>query len=156
MELVEKTGAQVVVASQFWSNIKDKCPSGTVLLRPEGLAAKGWFPMQTMPLQGRGLGSCAYRLAWEKKNVLLTGQIPVGYDPRLYAALRREFKEAKVNVAEYSASLDVLGMERPDLWLPAGSPGGQNAIVYEGDWEKVIAYNRHQLSIIGLPDQFGQ
>ena len=67
-EIVEKTGAQVVVASQFWPNIKAKCPSGTVLLRPEELAAKGWVPMQTMRLQGRGLGSCAYRLAWEKKT----------------------------------------------------------------------------------------
>jgi hypothetical protein len=42
----------------------------------------------------------------------------------------------------YLQSIEKLGGLYPDLWLPAVPVHGQNANLYDRDWEKVLEMNR--------------
>ena len=73
-DLVEKTHAQVVALSPAIERLRESCPPGTVIVAAEELPNKGWFPVTTFPLAGRGFAPCAYQLSWGGKTVLFSGE----------------------------------------------------------------------------------
>jgi glyoxylase-like metal-dependent hydrolase (beta-lactamase superfamily II) len=141
-DLVEKWQPQVVAPTAAREEVKMACPAGTAILTPEDLAAKNWFSVQAIPLRGRGVAPSAYVLAWGGKTVLLSGPIPIKLTQGTAPALWEQFQRTQVNGADYQASLRQLGELTLDLWLPAFPVAGQNANLYPGDWQHILAENR--------------
>jgi glyoxylase-like metal-dependent hydrolase (beta-lactamase superfamily II) len=144
-DLVEKTGAQVVVASAAVGKVKEICPKGTVVVPAEELPMKGWLEVKVVPLGGRGLGPVAYQLRWGGKTVLFSGRMPVD---RTYEALQGLYKDLGQSAqrrADYAAALDRLSRLKPDLWLPALPAFGRNANVYDDEWNEILRQNRSLL-----------
>jgi glyoxylase-like metal-dependent hydrolase (beta-lactamase superfamily II) len=141
-DLVEQSHAQVVTPAAGVRRVREICPPGTVVLSAEELPKKGWVPVQPVPLGGRGRNPIAYKLSWAGKTVLFSGDIPGGNSDVLMKKLDRDFKEGRADVKEYPADLDRLSRLKPDLWLPAYPANGQNANLYDSEWESILAMNR--------------
>jgi hypothetical protein len=141
-ELVGKSHAQVAVPDAAAGELRKACPAGTTFLSPEELARKGWFSVQAIPLRGRGVGPVAYLVTWSGKSVLFTGRIPIKPASAAVRGLVTDFRNGRGNVAGYLHSLRRLGGVNPDLWLPTFPVNGQNASLYESEWQEVLAENR--------------
>jgi glyoxylase-like metal-dependent hydrolase (beta-lactamase superfamily II) len=140
--LVRHTGCRVVVSGEGVKAVRHLCPDGTEVLSEEGLEKSGWFELDTVPLGGRGRAPLAYRLRWGGKTVLLSGRIPVKPSGPSLEQLHREVTGLGGSPAEYTKSLDRLAKVNPDLWLPAVPVHGQNANLYDRDWEEILERNR--------------
>ena len=140
-ELVEKGQAQVVASSSAIDRLKESCPPGTVILAAEELGQKGWFPVTTIPLGGRGVAPIAYHLSWAGKTVLVSGKIPVWLNHDSQEKLIAELTKSKDNLRRYFLSITELDKLKPNLWLPANSVHGQNANLYDGEWKQLIENN---------------
>ncbi len=140
--LVKPSGCRVMAARAALDSLRPLCPTGTKLLAAEDLASQGWFDGRAIPLDGRGLSPVAYELHWAGKSVLISGRIPTKMSLPEGERLVSEVTGPGGSVEQYRQSLDRLAPLRPDLWLPAVPVYGQNANLYDDDWEKVIARNR--------------
>jgi hypothetical protein len=101
--------------------------------------------VETIPLAGRGVGQVAYRISLADASVLIAGRIPIKPTREGLEGLMADFRHGRGNVAAYRDSLDRLAGLKPDLWLPASASEGQNARLYRGEWEEVLAENRDLL-----------
>jgi glyoxylase-like metal-dependent hydrolase (beta-lactamase superfamily II) len=140
-ELVSKCHTQVVASSEGLESLKESCPASTVILSATDLGGKGWFPVTPIPLRGRGLASIAYQLTWAGKTVLFCGGIPVKINHDSGERLISDLTTTKGDIRDYFASLTRLHNLRPDIWLPANPIDGQNANLYDNDWEHMIEDN---------------
>jgi hypothetical protein len=140
-DLVAKTHAQVVALSPAIEGLTESCSPGTVIIAAEELPQKGWFPVTTFPLGGRGRAPCAYQLSWGGKTVLFSGKIPAWLDQNPQEELITELTRSKDILRGYFLSITELGKLKPGLWLPAVSVVGQNANLYDGDWKRLIENN---------------
>ena len=140
-ELVEKGHAELVASSSAIDRLKESCPPGTVILAAEELGQKGWFPVTTIPLGGRGVAPIAYHLSWAGKTVLVSGKIPVWLNHDSQEKLIAELTKSKDNLRGYFLSITELDKLTPNLWLPANSAHGQNANLYDGEWKRLIEDN---------------
>jgi hypothetical protein len=140
-ELVAACHPLVVVAPEGLEAIKTSCPPGTAVLSAEELPARGWFEVTPIVLHGRGAAPMAYRLRWGGKTVLFSGRIPMLVQPQTEAALLAEVSGSREATLDYLASVYRLGDPRPDLWLPAVAVDGQNANLYDREWQNILADN---------------
>jgi hypothetical protein len=108
----------------------------------EDLAERGWFDVRPIALQGRGLAPAAYEIQWAGKTVLLSGRIPTKLSLPEGERLVSDVAGPGGDVEQYRQSLDRLAKVRPALWLPAVPVYGQNANLYDDEWEKVLSKNR--------------
>jgi glyoxylase-like metal-dependent hydrolase (beta-lactamase superfamily II) len=154
-ELVERCRAQVVAPPEGLRGVRASCPEGTVVLAADDLPKRGWFAVRSVPLRGRGLAPMAYQVPWAGKTVLFSGRIPIQVNEAARAGLVSDFLEARGDVPDYGRSLEDLRGLKPDLWLPAVPSDGQNANLYDDQWEQVIADNRAAIQkdarLPGLP-----
>jgi len=141
-ELIERCRVQVVAPPQGIRIVRESCPAGTVVLSADDLPKLGWLAIRPVPLRGRGLSPMAYQLSWAQKTVLFSGQIPIKVNYEAQEALFSDFLAARGDVPDYCSSLEVLRAVKPDLWLPAIPSDGQNANLYDNEWEQIIADNR--------------
>jgi glyoxylase-like metal-dependent hydrolase (beta-lactamase superfamily II) len=141
-ELVAAYRPQVVAPAAAREAIGKVSPAGVSILAAEDLAGKGWFPVTTAPLRGRGGASVAYLLEWAGKSVLFSGAIPIKSGRAAEEALRSDFQRGRGDVADYCASLQRLGGLKPDLWLPVSPCDGQNANLYDTEWKEILAKNQ--------------
>jgi glyoxylase-like metal-dependent hydrolase (beta-lactamase superfamily II) len=140
-DLMEKAHVQVVASSPAIERLKESCPQGTVFIAAEELPKKGWFPVTTFPLSGRGIAPCAYLLSSSGKTVLFSGKIPAWLDQDPEPQLVAELTRSKDVLRGYFLSITQLDKLNPSLWLPANSVIGQNANLYDGDWKRIIENN---------------
>jgi glyoxylase-like metal-dependent hydrolase (beta-lactamase superfamily II) len=141
-ELVEKCHVQVVASPAGLPSVTELCPAETSILSAENWSEKVRFSMTTIPLRGRGLAPIAYRIRLGDKSILFAGRIPIKVNPSAGIKLFSDFLEARGNVQEYLESLNELRDLKPDLWLPATASDGQNANLYDDQWEQILADNR--------------
>jgi glyoxylase-like metal-dependent hydrolase (beta-lactamase superfamily II) len=139
--LVAKWHCQVVASPAAREEIQKACPAGTKVIVADDLPRKGWFPVTPIPLAGRGVGPVAYLLPWAAKSVLFSGRIPIKATQPAWDTLARDFARAQGSVPDYLDALRRLGERRPDVWLPAFPANGQNANLYDSDWETILAQN---------------
>ncbi len=67
---------------------------------------------------------------------------PVKITPESVAALVSDIGTSKARLQEYADSIKALRGLSPQLWLPATPIEGQNANLYDDDWERVLDANR--------------
>jgi glyoxylase-like metal-dependent hydrolase (beta-lactamase superfamily II) len=147
-ELLEKGRPQVVAPAAGLETVQASCPAGTVLVASDELPGKGWFPVSTTVLQGRGPDSVAYRLTIAGKTVLFSGRFLQKMNDDTRALLGSELTSARGDIRRYFGSLTQLHDLRPDLWLPANPVDGQNANLYAGEWTRAIEENLEVLTRI--------
>jgi glyoxylase-like metal-dependent hydrolase (beta-lactamase superfamily II) len=140
-DLLEKAPAQVVAMSPAIERLTQMCPPETVILAAEELPAKGWFPVTTLPLGGRGLAPCAYQLSWGGKTVLFSGKIPISLEQDPQEKLIAELTRSKDALRSYFLSITQLDKLNPNLWLPSTSVTGQNGNLYDSQWKLLIENN---------------
>jgi glyoxylase-like metal-dependent hydrolase (beta-lactamase superfamily II) len=141
-DLVRKTGCQVVAPEAGLKTIQELCPAGTVILTEKDLEKREWFEVRTISLRGRGVAPVAYQLRWAGKVVLFSGRIPVKPSLEATNELMQEFSANHETRGGYLKSLQELALVKPDLWLPAVPSNGQNANLYDRDWEQILGYNK--------------
>jgi glyoxylase-like metal-dependent hydrolase (beta-lactamase superfamily II) len=143
--LVEDAACRVVAPKASLAAVRSLCPVGTEVLTEEDLKARGWLDIQALPLEGRGLAPLAYRLQWDGKVVLVSGRIPVQPSNESAEDLLRDLGDDDARIEHYLRSLDRLKTVKPDLWLPAMPVHGQNANLYDQEWEKVLTLNERMI-----------
>jgi glyoxylase-like metal-dependent hydrolase (beta-lactamase superfamily II) len=140
-DLVEGCHPEVVVSRAGLEKVREWCPPGTVILSAEGLPARGWFEVKPMALHGRGTAPMAYRVRWAGKTVLFSGRIPINGKPLSEASLFSDISKSKETTLDYLFSIYRIVDPKPDVWLPAVSVDGQNANLYDNEWQDILAYN---------------
>ncbi len=140
--LVKRYGCQVVTTRGGLDAIRQRCPPGTSLVAAEDVEKQGWFAVTALVLRGRGQAPVAYELRWGGKSVLVSGRIPTKMSLPEGERLVSDVAGAGGNIEGYRESLDRLGQMHPALWLPAVPVYGQNANVYDDEWDKVLTKNR--------------
>jgi glyoxylase-like metal-dependent hydrolase (beta-lactamase superfamily II) len=140
-DLVEACHPQVVVSSAGFPLLKGSCPAGTAILSADELPSRSWFEVAPVPLRGRGVGSIAYRIRWAGKTVLFSGRTPIIPRPQTEAALFSDISRSREATLDYLACIYRLGDPKPDIWLPAVSVDGQNANLYDDEWQHVLDDN---------------
>jgi glyoxylase-like metal-dependent hydrolase (beta-lactamase superfamily II) len=140
-DLVANRSIEVVVGAAGLQLVKNRCPEGTVVLAAEDLARKGWFEVEALALSGYGRAPVAYQVHWSGKTVLFTGRIPLPPAETTMHLLAAEFVAGRADRAAYAASLRQLANRKPDLWLPLAPANGQNANLYDREWEVIIMSN---------------
>ncbi len=141
-ELVEKGQAQIVAAPATLETLKKLLPRRNDPPLGGGVTGPGLVQGQAHPASGRGLATIAYQIEWAGKKVLFPGRIPIKITPHSVAGFASEIARSKADSQDYLDSLEELRGIRPDLWLPATPMDGQNANLYDNDWERVIDENR--------------
>jgi glyoxylase-like metal-dependent hydrolase (beta-lactamase superfamily II) len=140
-DLVEACHPQVYVSPAGLKDLERTCPPGTAILSAEELPARGRFAVLPIPLRGRGAAPIAYRLRWAGKTVLLSGRIPIKANGETDAVLLADLSRSRDDTLDYLFSVYRLGEVKPDLWLPAVPVDGQNANLYDSDWQDVLDDN---------------
>ncbi len=140
-ELVGKYQPRVVAPEAAWEKLKKDCPADTKTLTPQQLAQEYGLRIEPLSLRGRGVAPVAYLLHWAGKDVLFSGRIPIKLSNENAAQFDRDFSQGRGNVNEYLASLRQLYEVKPDLWLPAFPADGQNAHLYDNEWQDILAEN---------------
>jgi glyoxylase-like metal-dependent hydrolase (beta-lactamase superfamily II) len=139
--LVGQCHATVVVAPEGRAKIRELCPPGAAVLSSNELPQQQWFDVTPVKLRGRGVAPVAYRFKWRGKTVLCTGRFPIDPDVPSEAALLSEISVSRETTLDYLASVFRLSETNPDLWLPALPLNGQNANLYDNEWQNIVADN---------------
>jgi hypothetical protein len=141
--LVRASGCKVYAPATEVEAVRKACPDGTTVLPAADLAAAGAFDVTVVPLPAHGRGPTAYRLRWARKTVLVSGHVPRTLSNGDVALdLLREVTAAPGGPDAYLRAIALLAFQSPDLWLPAVPVHGQNANLYDRDWETVLGPNR--------------
>jgi glyoxylase-like metal-dependent hydrolase (beta-lactamase superfamily II) len=140
-ELIATGSCPVVAPRAGVGALRRAFPRGS-FVASDDLPAKHWFPVQAIPLAGRGKDPVAYQVTWAGKSVLLTGQIPIATTSAALKALVDDLRNRRGDAVDLLQSLTRLESLRPDLWLPAVPSNGQNANLYGDEWIALIGDNQ--------------
>jgi glyoxylase-like metal-dependent hydrolase (beta-lactamase superfamily II) len=139
-ELVREFGCAVVAPKAGEDLIRRMCPDGTTIWTEVDQAKTG-IDARPIPLDGRGIAPTAHLVRWHDKTVLISGRIPQKLSSQSLIDLMSDVRKLERGPDRYRRSLAELRSIAPNLWLPAVPVHGQNANVYDRDWEEVIARN---------------
>jgi glyoxylase-like metal-dependent hydrolase (beta-lactamase superfamily II) len=140
--LIKRSRPRIVASPEGLRLIREAFPAGTTVVSAEELPKMGWFDVVPVPLSGRGQAPMAYRLRWAGKTILFSARIPIKVKHDAGIALFSGFLESGGDVQDYLNSLDRLRDPAPDVWLPSIPSDGQNANVYDDQWEQTLKDNR--------------
>lgn len=140
--VVERWGCAVVAPHAALQDLREDCPSGTRLIASEAVAALGWFPVVTIPMQGLDSAAVAYAIRWKCRTVVLSGREPTRTTLTNGVVVHPTVPWRGSDPGRYLASLESLRAIDPDLWLPAVPINGQNANLYDTEWDDVLRSNR--------------
>lgn len=138
-ELVESCHPQVVASAAGLPALKAACPAGTTLLPAEPWSRTAPFEGTTMTLHGYGVAPIAYRIRWAGKTVLFSGRILSKLKLETGSSRLPDLSGSKETTLDYLFSLYRLGDPAPDLWLPTFPVDGQNANLYDSEWQDILA-----------------
>jgi len=147
-ELIERSGAQVVASSAGVARIRQMCPPETVVVSADDLSDKGWFPVTTIPLGGRGEAPVAYRITWAGKIVLFAGALPSSIEGNPLNELLADLAKSRQQSLAYNAAMQRLAKVQPDLWLPTVPFHGRNANLYGREWIEIVEKNQRAAEFV--------
>jgi glyoxylase-like metal-dependent hydrolase (beta-lactamase superfamily II) len=139
--LTSQGGCRVVATADCLGKVRRHCPTGTPLVSVEEIDKAGWFPGRALALGGLADSEVAYQFSWEGKTVLISGQLPVKLTNETVQWLWGRLTGDGGSVAKYRISLADLGQVKPDLWLTGRPVRGQNANLYDDEWERILGDN---------------
>ena len=141
--MVEKFKCPVVVRRDGLKSLRDRLPRDTRFVMATTLDGKSEFPVTATTLAGRGPAPVAYRLLQGNKSVLISGRVLGKVDNRrLVKELLADLAAADGDPDAFQDTLDLLEAMAPNIWLPARPISGQNANLYDQQWQSIIGRNR--------------
>jgi hypothetical protein len=140
-KLIEKYHARVVASPAGLESLKALRTAGTLIFSAAELPEKHWFSVSSIPVRGRGRAPMAYPLTCGGKTVIFSGQIPLKINHDSGQKLISDLAGSRTRLRDYFTSLTQLRGLKPDLWLLAIPTDGQNANLYDSDWERAIDEN---------------
>jgi glyoxylase-like metal-dependent hydrolase (beta-lactamase superfamily II) len=146
--LTSQTGCQVVATPGCLASVRRDCRGGTSLVSVEKLDKMGWVPGRAIALGTLDDSEAAYELAWQGKNILVSGRIPVKVINKTAESLMTQLTGGGERVEKYRTALERLASLTPDLWLTAVPVHGQNANLYDDEWETILGQNRKVTSMV--------
>ncbi len=151
-DMVEKANPVVIAGYAGIDRAREVCPPGTSIGPAEELSDRGWFPVETVTLDGRGWSPIAYRVILGGKSVLFSGQIPVKMSQEAGESLIADLTHPPGDPQGYLRAMTRLHRAgRSDLWLPLIPTHGQNANLYGQDWDRTIEENLAVLRAVVSP-----
>jgi glyoxylase-like metal-dependent hydrolase (beta-lactamase superfamily II) len=145
--LTSQSGCQIIATPGCLAKIRSQCPRAAALISVDKLAKMEWFPGRAIVLGTLDDAEAAYELNWQGKKVLVSGRIPVKLTNATVESLRTQLSGARELVEKYRTALERLDPVKPDLWLTAIPVHGQNANLYDNEWEIILRQNRQLLSM---------
>jgi glyoxylase-like metal-dependent hydrolase (beta-lactamase superfamily II) len=143
-DLTKETGCQIIASRSDQDEIRQICPDVSLLLLTENEANQHpWLPLRPIPLKGFNRIQTAYAIEWQGKQVLVSGRFPAKITNTMIPQLQR----MRFDPTTFAQTLSRIERVEPDLWLPAKPIHGQNANLYEGDWQDMLRQTR--LFLIG-------
>ena len=136
--LYAKTGCQIIASDACRQTLKKSISESINLGKDSDLTA--WFQVRSLHLPGPGPGATAYLLNWHNKQVLISGRIPIKASRAAQEALLQSLSE-KGDPENYRQALQTLRSVKPDLWLPLVASNGQNANLYDHEWQEILDLN---------------
>jgi len=145
------TAPQVVAPPSVWESLR---ASGVAVVSPQELSDKFTFPITTISLQE----TLCFSFSIRKKQVLVTSNVPrhislewtnrqnnrktvSDLQPQSNALLTELAASSAVSQS-YLESLQQLANFSPNVWLPLMPLTGQNANLYDDDWQTIIESNQ--------------
>ncbi|MGO9464395.1 MAG: MBL fold metallo-hydrolase [Isosphaeraceae bacterium] len=147
-QLVETWHSQVVASPVDFEKLREVCPAATIMVSAWELSDRGWFSVSPISLLGRGEEAIAYQLPWRGRTVLFSGRIPVKANHDAQERLVADLVSPRGDLRAYFSSMTRLQSLHPDLWLPTNPADGQNANLYDKDWERTIEDNLYVIKLI--------
>lgn len=145
--LTSQTGCQVVATPGCLAKIRSQCPKGTTLISVDKLEQTGWFPGRALALGTLDDTEAAYQLNWHGKKILVSGRIPVKLTNATVASLMTRLSGTEGSRTKYRTALERLAEVKPDLWLTAVPVHGQNANLYDDEWENIVRQNQQLMGM---------
>ncbi len=143
--LTEQTGCRIIAAAADQAEARRRAP-GSSLLTPEEAAQEfDWLPLKPVSIEGLGPTRTACVVAWQDRQVLLSGTITL----KIAAEDMLQLSLLRFDPRVYEPTLRRLEQTAPDLWLPAHPVHGQNANLYDHDWRDVLREHRSSLGLGG-------
>ncbi len=147
-ELVDKWHVPVIVSSAGVDAIKKLYPSVTTIVPADVWSSGQGLSITPIALAGRGVAPVAYQLSLNGKNVLFSGQIPVEINYAHRRDLVADLMVSSNAVRGYSTALTQLLGVKPDIWLPSKPTNGQNANLYDDQWQHTIEENLQVINYV--------
>ena len=135
---------RVVAGRTHARMIEETCGAGAVVLTPRCARTPEYrFERDVDSAARAGPAAAAYQIQFRSaKAVLSAGRFPFCPTRRMAAEMSaRSSRNRKTPSLDYLVALYRLGDVKPDLWLPAVAVDGQNANLYDREWQDLIAYN---------------
>jgi len=144
--VVQKYNPLVFVSRQGVPILRERLTRNYRLVVAETFDGGSEWPFRTIAVAGRGVAPMAYALELDGKRVLISGQIPsrLGSRSKLQEFLR-DLGATEGDAAAFLDSIDLLKPLQPDIWLPTHPVNGQNANLYDEQWNKVLERNREAI-----------
>ncbi|MEE3285783.1 MAG: hypothetical protein VX311_14480, partial [Planctomycetota bacterium] len=144
LRLVQKYKPLVFVAKAGIPILRETLPKDTRIVDAETLNTGNEWPFRTIPVSGLGVAPAAYLLTHEDKRILISGRIPTKLDSRnQMQEFLRDVRASRGGTIGFQDSIDLLAPIQPDIWLPTHPVNGQNANLYDDQWQKVLDRNRN-------------
>jgi hypothetical protein len=137
-EFAGKHHVEIVAAPSCVAMVKELCPEGTTVISTDELTVRKKLPIKPILLDGRGRAPVAYELDWHGKKVLFSGAMATKLNREAAAKLMADLSKPEGNPGRYVDSLVKLRAVKPDVWLPSFPTDGQNANLYDDEWERTI------------------
>ena len=138
--LIEATHAEVFVPRDGLEAARALGPPGAVISAAEDLPARAWLDARVIPLKGAD-APAAYVVKVAGKTVLFSGRLPAKIDEETMAGLTKGPAASRESAVDDLMSIQRMESLAPDLWLPTVPWHGQNANLYDDEWNELIASN---------------
>lgn len=145
--LARQSGCRIVATPECLAAIRRQVPMGNPLVSVDDLDKAGLLPGRALALGGLDDTAAAYLLNWRGKTVLISGRIPLTITQTSAERLWKHLTGVKGYKEKYRSALDRLARVKPDLWLTAAPAHGQNANLYDDEWENILKQNRQLTSL---------
>jgi len=136
---------RVVAPADSHAALRDVCSDSTQLMTPSDFSKAGSFSMRALPLDGFGSGATAYSFQQHEHDVLVSGTVPSTLGFYSIEQLDKFIRGRRPSYQDFARSLSSLSDLRPNLWLPAYPTNGQNANLYDDQWNDYLIGNLRRL-----------
>ena len=136
----------IVAAQTAHEAIRLACSDSVALMTPDEVGKFDEFKTQVIPLGDRG--DIAYFFNLQGQRVLVSGNFPSTLSRSSVADVNKLIRSLGGDMSKHADTLREFRDIQPNLWLPAKPLNGQNANLYDTQWDDCLFRNLQLLQNI--------